>query len=218
MTELANANGQQVTIGTDTATGIINDDDAAIISITGFSVNESLGTANFTIATNLTIQNAITVDFATSDVSALAGLDYTAVGPMTLNFGNGAANSQTVTIPINNDSWVEPTETLTGTLSNLVANSQNVTLTGAGATTTATGIILDNDTATVAINDRSVNEADGTATFTVTLSSTYASDASVNFATADGTATAGVRYTTTTATVTIPAGQTTGTVTVPILP
>ena len=68
------------------------------------------------------------------------------------------------------------------------------------------------------ISDPVVSRISGTAAFTVTLSSTYASDVSVNFATADGTAMAGVRYTTTTATVTIPAGQTTGTVTVPILP
>lgn len=71
----------------------------------------------------------------------------------------------------------------------------------------------------ITVNDVSVNNLDGTATFTVTLSSSYPSDITVNCATADDTAISGVDYTSTSVTpLTITAGQTTGTVTVPILP
>ncbi|MCI0613834.1 hypothetical protein L0244_12690, partial [bacterium] len=55
------------------------------------------------------------------------------------------------------------------------------------------------------------------ATLTVTLSASSASDVTVDFATADGTATAGTDYTSNSGTVTIPAGSTTATITIEVL-
>ena len=70
----------------------------------------------------------------------------------------------------------------------------------------------------ISINDVSVNENAGTATFTISLSGTYGSNITVDYATADNTATTGDSdYTDTTGTATITAGQLTTTVSVPII-
>ncbi|MEI7595673.1 MAG: HYR domain-containing protein, partial [Bacteroidota bacterium] len=136
-------NGRNISLGTTTGTGTITNDDAAVISITGFSVNEAVGTANYTVALNYAVQDAFTIDFATSNNTALSGSDYTAVSS-TLNFGGANALSQTVSVPITNDSYVEPTETLYGTISNKVdAANQSVTISGGGASAQATGTITD---------------------------------------------------------------------------
>jgi len=70
----------------------------------------------------------------------------------------------------------------------------------------------------ITIDDVLVSKYSGTATVTVRLSSTYASDTTVDFTTANDTATAPEYYTSVSGTVTITAGQTTGTITVPITP
>ena len=70
---------------------------------------------------------------------------------------------------------------------------------------------------TVSIGDTSVVESFGPATLTVSLSSPAAANVTVDYATADGTATAGADYTTTSGTLTIPAGSTSGTISVPII-
>ena len=219
---ISTANGQQVTIGTGTATGTILDNDAAILSITGFTVNENAGTADFIVSLNRSVQNAISVDFATSDGTAKAGsgLDYTAIGTTTLNFGAGNPISQTVSVTINDDDWVEPTEILNGILSNLVPNSQDVTLNGGGSTAEAVGEIIDNDEATISVNDVTVNEYDGTATFTVTLTGDIQDDLTVDYTTNDVTAIADSDYTPVSGTLTYTGGSTettTHTVSVPIL-
>ncbi|MDG6104312.1 VWA domain-containing protein [Dactylosporangium aurantiacum] len=70
---------------------------------------------------------------------------------------------------------------------------------------------------TLSIDDVVVNENAGNATFTVSLSGTSTDPVSVNFATANGTATAGADYTGRTGTVTFTPGQTSRPVTVPII-
>jgi hypothetical protein len=71
----------------------------------------------------------------------------------------------------------------------------------------ATGTILDNDSATLAIGDVMVNEGDGTATFVVTLTGTVQNDFTVNYATADGTAVAPDDYTAASGTLTFGGGN-----------
>ncbi len=169
-------NDQNVSIGTATAIGTINDDDDAIISIAGFDVNESAGSGTFTISSDHIIQNAVTVSFATADNSAIEGVsnDYTAIIDSVLDFGNSNDGPYELVVTINNDDWVEATENLFGVLSSLNANSQNITLEGGEATAQDTGIIQDNDQATLAIDDVSKTELNDGATveyeFTVTHS------------------------------------------------
>ncbi|CAN5912984.1 hypothetical protein BH23PLA1_BH23PLA1_19790 [soil metagenome] len=72
-------------------------------------------------------------------------------------------------------------------------------------------------TPAISIGDVTVNEGAGQAILTVTLSSPSPLPVTVNFTTADGTATAGQDYTTTSGTVTISAGQRSATISIPII-
>jgi hypothetical protein len=70
---------------------------------------------------------------------------------------------------------------------------------------------------TLSINDVTVNENAGTATLQVCLSALSASQVTVNYATSDGTATAGSDYTTKTGTLTFAAGSLCQNISIPIL-
>src|SRR6185312_2567553 len=106
----------------------------------------------------------------------------------------------------------EPNETLTLRL----ANPVNATL----ATASATGTISNDDPVpTVAVSSPSVAEGNsGTAslTFTVALSNPSSQATVVNYATADGTATAGSDYAATSGALTFAPGETSKTVTVSV--
>ncbi len=69
----------------------------------------------------------------------------------------------------------------------------------------------------VSVNDVTVNENNGTLVFTVTRSGNLASASTVNYTTANGTATAGADYTATSGTLTFAANETTKQVAVTIL-
>ncbi|WP_159092214.1 HYR domain-containing protein, partial [Aquimarina sp. Aq107] len=194
------APNSSITFSDDSAVGTITNDDDAIISITGFNVSENIGSADFTISTDKAIQNEITLEFLTSDISAIAGSDYTEITTTLLTFGGSNSESQTVSVPITDDTIIEPSETLNGTINNLVTNGQSITLNGNVNNLSAIGEILDNDTATLSINDVSVNEDDGTATFTVTLTGNVQNDFTIDYSTADNTAITGDDYTTIAAT------------------
>jgi hypothetical protein len=71
--------------------------------------------------------------------------------------------------------------------------------------------------ATLSVGDVSVSEASGPVVFSIDLSLTQAGPVTVNYATSDGSATAGSDYTATAGLATIPAGQTSVTVAVPLL-
>ena len=81
----------------------------------------------------------VSVDFATLDGTAISGTDYTAkIGSLT--WPNGVSGNRTISIPIPNDSTAEFAKSFTLALSNV----SGATL---GANSTATIIIIDNDTA-----------------------------------------------------------------------
>jgi hypothetical protein len=178
-------------------------------SAANFSVNESAGTVTISVNLNTSTSNTITVDYATSDGSAIAPGDYTTT-INTLTFTPGQT-TRTFTIPINNDGNAELDEIFSVTLSNPV----NATL---GTPNPATVTIIDDDIPSVQFDSGlySVNENAGPAVITVTLSIPSPLTVTVNYATSNGTATVGSDYTSTGGTLIFPPNQTSINFTVPI--
>ncbi len=172
------------------------------------------GTSNlaFTVTLSKAATGTVTVNYATSDVTATAGEDYVA-GSGTVTFAAGET-SKTVNVAINGDTTTEGDEAFTVTLSN---PSTGATI----KTGTATGTITNDDAAqtTPSISIANVSKAEGNTgttnmTFTVSLSKAATTAVTVNYATSNGTASAGEDYTATSGTLTFAAGETSKTVNV----
>jgi len=144
------------------------------------------GQITFTV-TRSTSTGSNSVSYATADGSAHAGTDYTgATG--TLNFTAGQT-TQTFTVSTTNDTIVNGTR-------NFSVNLSNATGGATIGTGQATGSITDNDGAPVfSIGPSTVSATEGQSlSFTITRSGAATGSYSVNYATANGTATAGSDY------------------------
>ncbi|MGH8246046.1 MAG: Calx-beta domain-containing protein, partial [Gammaproteobacteria bacterium] len=193
---------------------ISNDDPLPVLSIAGVSVVEGdSGTtnANFIVSLSAVSGQTVSVNYATSDGTALAGSDYTATNG-TLSFPPGTS-TQTVTVEIRGDLLNEAGETFQVNLSNAV----NATLAG----DSVLGAILNDDPLpALSIGDASVVEGDSGTTnalFTVSLSVASGQSVTVNFATADETAAAGSDYIGTNGSLSFAPGVTSRTVVVPVV-
>jgi glucose/arabinose dehydrogenase len=117
---------------------IVDDDSASTISLSAatLTVAEDVPTATLTLQRTGNVSGPASINFNTGNGTAIAGADYTATTG-TINFSAGQT-TQTITIPILNDTAVESNETFSVTLS---------TPTGAilSNQSTATVTILDND-------------------------------------------------------------------------
>lgn len=173
---------------------IIDDDSNPVCSGVSFTVASSGAvtegaTSNFTITKTGTATGSCTVNYATSNGTAVSGSDYTAKSG-TLTF-TSAQTSQVVSVATIDDTAVESAETFALALS---APTSGAVL---GTPSSATATINDNDTAAApsfAIQDASATEGQ-TLDFVVTKTGTTTGSFSVNYATADGTATAPLKYT-----------------------
>ena len=221
---VANRLGNNVSIllnADPTATVTITDVSQPAISLTinDVTVTEgNSGTTNavFTVSLSSAASTVVTVNYATANGTATAGTDYTAIPPTTLTFNPGET-SKTITVPVNGDNQVELNETFFLNLSNLQANGSNVTL----ADNQGQGTINNDDSASIAITDVTITEGNsGTtnAVFTVTLSNAVDTAVTVNYATANGTATTTDNDYTAIATtpLTFNAGETSKTITVAV--
>ena len=169
--------------------GTILDDDLADLSISDASGPEdSVGKLEFEVTMSGASEVEVTVDYATSDGTAVAGSDYTATGG-TLTFTVGQV-AKTIEVPVLQDGRPEEDETLTLALSKAV----NATI-GDGS---GTGIIRDDDPvpATLSIDDAKGSEGHKDLAFTVTLSGDPGANTTVTvgYATSDTTAVAGEDY------------------------
>ena len=205
---------------------ITDNDDPPSLRINDVIVMEASGArAVFTVTLSAVSGQVVTVDYATSDVTAVAGSDYTATSS-TLTIQAGSPTG-TIRVPILNDALDEPDETFTVRLSNpgnaTLENQEGVgTITEDDLRTSRPTIRdsrADSLRPTLRIDDAApVAEASGAAAvFTVTLSGANSQDVTAAYATSNGTAVAGSDYTATSSTLTIQAGARTGTIQVPIL-
>ncbi|SDD06159.1 Calx-beta domain-containing protein [Pedobacter soli] len=211
---LATSNNPLVSINNTPASINIFDNNTASVSITAPPViNEAAGAATFTVTLNTAVQNSFSVDYNTTNGTATAGLDYTAAaGTLIFPANSSAGTTLTFSVPVIDDHVVEPAETFSASLSNVIGGLVTI------GTSTATLSITDNDTA-VASNTPGVNGNESgpvNGTFTVTLSNPSATDTQLTYTLA-GSATEGTDYSIVTKTITIPAGQTTGTITIPVI-
>lgn len=173
------------TISDATAIGTIVDNETTpVINITNPLTIPEGNTGN---VAEITLSHAasvdIDVDYVFSNGTATNGVDFTGVdGTATVS-----ALSTTAGIPatVTTDGIDEATfETFTVTVS-------NPSLGSLGSPTTETVSIVDVDGG-LSVDDVTVSEADGNATVTVTLQGPTVAPVTVDYATADGTATAGV--------------------------
>ncbi|HEY6804908.1 MAG TPA: Calx-beta domain-containing protein [Pyrinomonadaceae bacterium] len=183
-------------------------------SMSNYNVNESAGSAVVTVLRQGGSDGAVTVGYETSNITATAGQDYTAVSG-TLSFAAGET-TKTFSIPIANDTLDEPDEIVHIGLRDISGGASY------GAVNAGSVTIIDNDAPpTLSITDASVTEGDTSdqlATFTIKLSAASGQTVSVHYATADGTAIAGNDYVPEGETIDIGAGQTQKTFTVIAIP
>lgn len=201
-------------IGSATATGTINDDDAppvvSVVDPVG-TLLENTGTPQiqFTIRLNAASGQPVSVLVTPQSGSATLGVDF-AGAAQTITFAPGETEKLFV-LNVTDDAVFEGDETLSVVLSNAI-----------GATigdATGDATITDNEQQpTVSISNVLLDEGSGSATtaftFTVSLSNAASQAVTVDLATLADSATAGSDFTALAQTVTIPAGQTQATFTV----
>ncbi len=177
--------------------------------ITVLEGNSGIRAATFSVTLSAPWDQPVTVTYATANGTATAGSDYQAAsGTLTIPAGQ---TTGTITILVNGDRLDEADETFSVNLS----SPTNATI----ADGTGVGTIVD-DEPRVSISDKTVTEGNtgGTsATFTVTLSAAYDVPVTVNYATANGTATAGSDYQAASGTLTFAPGETSKTVKVQVI-
>jgi hypothetical protein len=170
------------------ATITVNDDDQVLpqFSVDDIRVSEG-GNAAFTITRTGSTAEAASVKYVTSNVTAVAGTDYTAAPLTTVSFGVGQA-THTVSVPTTADAASELLETFRITLS--------VPTNAVLADTQGTATIVDagNDPSVFRVDDLTVNEG-GTATFTVSRAGDTTEAATVSWTTGNGTALAPTDFT-----------------------
>jgi hypothetical protein len=204
------------TLSTPLVTGTINNDDSATLSFNNAAQAE--GNAgnlpmNFTATLSNPVQGTVSATVNTSDGNnanpllnaTVADNDYIAVSNSPLSF-NGAV-TQTVPVQIVGDTDVEPNQGFRVTLSNLAIPAGIAASAITLGTATGNGLINNDDSTALSIAPATLVEGNsGTSimNLTVSLPAPNKDPVTVNFATSDGTATAGADYVARTGTLTFP--------------
>ena len=211
--KLAGATG--AAIGQGTATGTIQNDDAApTLSISNVSYAEGIaGTTPFAFKVTLSRDSSlpVTVHYATSNGTAAFSSDYTAAsGDLTFLPGQ---TQQTITVEVNGDTMYEVNETFRVSLGSL----KGATLVRDKGVGTGT-ILNDDDMPMVSISDAKLvpTAAGASAEFVVALSAPSGVPATVKVATSNGEAKARSDYTAVGKTLVFDVGQTVKSIFVPI--
>jgi hypothetical protein len=182
-------------------TTITDDVDVVSIDLAGpTSLTEGGAAGTYTVSLkdagggSISAVTDVTVALSYTGV-AVDGTDFSGVADVTIGGGN---TTGTFDISALADGLIEGIENFTVTLGAITGGAEFESLVIDTAKDDMTTSIADIDSAVLIVDDVTVSEADGTATFTVALSQAVAGGFSVDYTLADGTATGGgVDYTST---------------------
>lgn len=174
------------------------------------SVNGTAGWINFDVSISDELSESFSVNFATSNGTAIAGSDYGAASG-TLTFRPGET-TQRIRIELIDDNRAESNENFFIRLSDLSTASARL------GSNPGVGTILNDDTPQLIVNDVTSSESAGTFQFTVSLTAVSQSRVTVRVATADGAAKSAKNadYTSFATTLTFNPGETSKTISVRI--
>ena len=177
------------------ASVIVTDNDVLpgtlVFSAPTYGVNEAAGTVTLLVTRTGGSGGAASVNYATVGGTAVAGIAYTTTAG-TLSWIDGDSTSKSITVPILNQALTSGTQSFSVSLS----GATGATI---GTPTTANVIIADNDVIPgnleFSASTYSVNEAAGSITLAISRTGGSSGAASVQYATVNGTASAGIAYT-----------------------
>ena len=194
------------------ATITLTDDDTAELHISGPSASVAEGNnAIYTVTLSKAVAEQVKVDWSATAGTASSSDFSPASGSVTFAPGAAGGSSQTFTVAVADDELSEGTETFTVALGEITSDiSSRVSVKpGSGSATTT---IAESDPITVSLSGpSSVDEGDTTGSYTVSLSPSGVvptADLTVDYATADGSATGGDDYTSESGTLTFTASDT----------
>ena len=192
------------------ATTTIVDEGTVTVSVAPATATEGAELA-FTVALTGAVAADVELGWSTTDDTAAAGDDYTAVSGGTLTIAGGAT-AATLTVATAEDTLAEAAETFTVTLAAPAAGlPAGVSL----GTASATGTIADDDPLTASVSAAAPAVMEGeAASFTVALSGGTSTAAVAVAYTVGGTATAGDDYAPPAGTLTLAAGAADGTISI----
>ena len=201
---LAVSGTQTPVTATDTAQGIIQDDDGDLAEVTIEDASAEEGDAlTFTVTLDRAVSGGLTVTprlaGGTTSGFATEGTDFTDSTPA-LSFAGTAGEKKSFTVATIEDTHVEVDEVF---FVNLVVSGAQVPVT---ALDYATGTIVDDDAPALTIADASAVEGDSL-TFIVTLDKAVPGGVTTRLTYTDGTATNGTDYTANTAAITFAGTQ-----------
>lgn len=176
------------TLSTATLT-IVDSSGSVQFNATAITVTEDGMAATFTATRAGGSNGALSVDYATSNGTALAGVDYLAASG-TLSWADGDSTAKTISVAILDDTLIETNETFNLSLSNAVGASL-------GVPSAMLATIIDDDdhgTLQFSVTTSEVNEADGLATISVERIGGASGVVSIDYASQAGTARAGRDY------------------------
>ncbi len=178
----------------------------------GFN-EDFIGPPSFTVLRTGSLEGSATVQYSSSDATAVSTADYTAFSG-TLNFAEGDT-FKVINFNIVNDILDEPDEEFRITLSNATGAAS------LGSPSSTQILIVDGDfPPQISISNLFVPERNSlttNSTFTVTLSAPSGLPVSVNYATANGAALSGSDYVSASGTLNFAPGETTKTIDVGII-
>jgi len=160
----------------------------ATVTIANVNADEDDGTVTITLSIDNAVEGGFTVDVSTSDGTATTtDGDYTALTAQTVTFAGIAGETQDVDITLGVDSKLEANENFTVAMSSL--NPASAASADIDILDQSTITIVNDDTASVTIEDADGNEDDGAITLTATLDNPVQGGFTVDVSTVDGTAT-----------------------------